>query len=303
MRHKAQFIGVGVVAMIGGAIALAVGLINPSHDRPVSIMYAVAGAWGIATAFGIFFRWRWARISTLIFAGLTAYAGASFAPLLAFLQTPVRLGNSPASEPRLSFFLIGVAVAALGLWWIVLFSTLKSREFFQIHSSDSTPVAISVIGWYLIATGTFGLMALLRMRHQPASMHFGFVFTGWEAIVTNVSYAAFELYLGISLLRRRRRGPQLAIYYGLFLLLDICIFLFRPDRDARVSTYNTLRLTNTPGMVSRFTSIAFSHFLQLASIEWAVFTGIAIWLLAMRRNDLAGAEQSTKSKSDALGST
>ena len=87
--------GVGVVAMVGGAIALATGLIDPSHDRPVSIIFAVAGVWGIATAIGIFFRWRWARISTLIFAGLIAYTGVTFAPVLAFLRTPVPPGNSP----------------------------------------------------------------------------------------------------------------------------------------------------------------------------------------------------------------
>jgi hypothetical protein len=100
-------------------------------------------------------------------------------------------------------------------------------------------LGISVIGWYLIATGAFGFLALLPLRRRPVTMHYGFVFTGWQAIVTNVLYSAISFYLGTSLLRRKRQGPQLAIYYGLFLLLDICVFLFRPDREARVDAYNT----------------------------------------------------------------
>jgi hypothetical protein len=296
--QRAQFIATGFVALIGGGFGLAIGISNPSHDRPVSIVFVVAGLWGVATAIGVSCRWRWARISTVIFAGLIAYGAATFAPVLAFLRTPVRPGNSLASEPRLLFFFAAVAVAAFGLWWIVLFSTDRSRNFFKIHTTtDSISLGISVIGWYLIATGAFGFLALLPLRRRPVTMHYGFVFAGWQAIVTNVLYSAISFYLGTSLLRRKRQGPQLAIYYGLFLLLDICVFLFRPDREARVNAYNSARLTYIPGMVSRFTTISLSHFLQLTSIEWAVLTIVAIWLLAIHRNDFAVVQNPLKDES------
>ena len=128
-------------------------------------------------------------------------------------------------------------------------------------------------------------------------MHYGFVFTGWLAIVTNALYSAMSFYLGTSLLRRKRQGPQLAIYYGFFLLLDICVFLFRPDREARVNVYNSARVTYIPGMVSRFTTLSLSHFLQLTSIEWALLTAVAIWVLAIHRYDFVVVQNPLKEES------
>jgi hypothetical protein len=131
-------------------------------------------------------------------------------------------------------------------------------------------------------------------------MHYGFVFTGWQAIATNVLYSAISFYLGISLLRGSRRGPQFTIYYGLFQLLDVSVFLFRPDRDVRVNAFNNARATSIPAAVGRFSTLSLSHFLQLTSIEWAVLTVVAIWFLARHRNDFAVARDSLKDESPTL---
>jgi hypothetical protein len=68
------------------------------------MLFIGSGIWGTATGIGILRRWKWARISVLLFARLIAYEGANFAPVVAFIRTPVRIGALPLEEPRLLFF-------------------------------------------------------------------------------------------------------------------------------------------------------------------------------------------------------
>lgn len=296
MARPFQLTATAVIALIGCGVALAagiIGLVAPNVDRSISIVFIVAGAWGMATGIGILRRWRWARISVLIFAGLIAYEGANFAPVLAFIRTPVRRGALPLEEPRLLLFCIGIGVAAVGIWWIALFSGKRSKEFFGIPvTGDSTPVSLSIVGWYLVATGALGLLGLRRIRHFPPTMHLGFVMTGWLAIAASLLFSAIALYLGIGLLRQRRKSPRLAMFYALFLLLDNVIFLIRPDRNARVSAYNSARAVSMPTTVSRFSATALSHLLQLSSIEWGVLTLVAVWFLAVHMKAFAVAQES-----------
>jgi hypothetical protein len=296
MARPAQLTATAIIALIGSGIALAAGMIalaTPNHRRSISILVIVAGAWGISTAIGILRRWRWVRLSILIFAGLTAYAGASVAPVLAFIRTPVRPGALPLAEPRPLLFCIGIVMAAFGLWWVVLFSGNRTKEYFGVHvATDPTPLSFSVIGWYLVATGALGLLNLLRTRHHPPSMHFGFVFTGWQAVAAALFYSAIALYPGIGLLRHKRQSPRLAIYYGLFQVVDIVAFLFRPDRDARVSEYNSARAASIPATVSQFPATSLLHLLQLSSIEWGILTLVAVWFLSIHKKAFAVMQES-----------
>ncbi len=119
--------------------------------------------------------------------------------------------------------------------------------------------------------------------------------TGWLAIAASLFFSAIALYSGIGLLRHKRQSPRLAMYYALFLLLDNVIFLIRPDRNARVNAYNTVRIASIPASASKFSATAMSHLLQLYSVESVFLTLLAVWFLAIHKQTFAVKHESLRS--------
>jgi hypothetical protein len=71
------------------------------------------------------------------------------------------------------------ALALVGAWWLVLFNTSATKQYFagrEPERESARPLSIAIIGWYLLA-GAVGtaLAAVIRM---PA-VFFGLIFTGW----------------------------------------------------------------------------------------------------------------------------
>ena len=291
MNRLTQLTLTAVIALTGGGIAVLGGIIGlcvTNADRSISILFIGAGIWGTATGIGILRRWKWARISVLTFAGLTAFEGANYAPAVAFIRAPARRGGLPLEEPRLLFFCMAIGLAAFGILWIVMFSGNRTKEFFRANVPvDPTPLSISIIGWYLVATAILGLLSLRRIRHFPPTMHLGFILAGPLAVAAALFFSAIAFYLGIGLLRHKRQGPRLAMCYVLFLLLDNLFFLIRPDRNDRVSAYHNARAAWGPTTESQFSATSMLHLLQLSGIEWSLITLVAVWLLAKHKHAFA----------------
>src|SRR5581483_6267900 len=94
-----------------------------------------------------------------------------------FLRIPETPGVAPQTvqNVRLGIAAFYGALTVIGAWWLLLFNSPATKEYFASSPVESTrPLSISLIGWYLIvgAVGT-AVAAILRMP----GMFFGLVFT------------------------------------------------------------------------------------------------------------------------------
>jgi len=105
-------------------------------------LFLLIAAWGIATAIGLHRLRRWARYSTLIIGGLVAVCGllmaaggliALFAPQLTAAGAATGSIHSAQFLVRAVFGimeLLYLAVAAIGIWWLVYFNRKHVRMAF-----------------------------------------------------------------------------------------------------------------------------------------------------------------------------
>src|ERR1019366_10368365 len=91
-------------------------------------------------------------------------------------------------------------LAAIGVWWLVLFNLSSTKEYFAQHAPsqpDARPLSVSIIGWYLLISAvSLAAMAVLRM---PAFV-FGAVITGWGGLAMYAVLASTQVFLGAGLL-------------------------------------------------------------------------------------------------------
>src|ERR1035438_5777920 len=95
-------------------------------------MFAIFSGWGIWTAIGIFRRRGWARISIVVFALLLTLMGAGgFVAILVMpLSPPEGLTQRTMDTMRWGMAGFYGLLAALGVWWLVLFNLRSAKEYF-----------------------------------------------------------------------------------------------------------------------------------------------------------------------------
>ena len=183
----------------------------------MGVLFAGIGVWGIWTAVGIFRRRGWARISILVFAAFLVFMGAS--ALLAILVMPfpsppgVSVSARAMQNVRWAIAASYGALALIGAWWLVLFNTRATKQYFAEREparESARPLSIGIIGWYLLvcAAGT-ALAAVLRVP----TMLFGLIVTGWSTVALCTALVAIDIYLGAGLLRLHERARLWSIVY------------------------------------------------------------------------------------------
>jgi hypothetical protein len=151
-----------IMVLIGSTLTIGTGLLAATslllkrgrtspHPEPAAValfgklMIVLPGICGIATGLGLLFLKRWARISILIFAALLATMGLFTAPIILLIPFPATPG---LDESLLSGIRIGIAafyivLAAIGIWWLVLFSRQSVKQQFfgghPIENGDGSP--------------------------------------------------------------------------------------------------------------------------------------------------------------------
>jgi hypothetical protein len=208
---------------------------SPIPLKPVmaamAAVFVALGAWGISTAVAIFLRRRWARASMLVFAVLLTFMGASAMVTLLFVPLPAPPQSDAAA--LMPAFRWGIAafygvLAAIGVWWLVLFNRSRTKEYFagQAPVTESArPLSVGMIAWFLlIGVACMAALALLRF---PA-MLFGVVLKGGAAFALYVVFAAVQIYCGAGLLRLRERARVATIGYICFTTASGVVSLISP---------------------------------------------------------------------------
>ncbi len=261
MKRSASVTAAAVVALAGSGLALlgaglgAIGILflkpqdlPQSGPMPVSVMTAAlfglaifigCGIWGIVTGIGLLRLRNWARISTLVWAGLMVFF--STLPLLTVLTVPL-----PAEDMREFIRIIlplfyGLPIL-IGVWWLILFNRRGTKEQFspQLSGKDAAeeqtprpPLAVTILAWIMIVSSGFSLLMFLYLYRFPFLL-FGHRTGAMAGMFIYSLMSILTLTAGIGLLRLKRWSHPLAMGLQLFGLTSGIFSFLSPNFEAVV---------------------------------------------------------------------
>jgi hypothetical protein len=238
---------------------LMIKLPGPAYELPPSLrymMFATQGfmmclsLFGVATGIGLIYLRNWARISVLIWGGLSVFFGVIEIPI-AYL---ILLSSNP-SAPALPVesmqavrgisLVIDVTPFVIGVWWLILFNSKSVKAQFAgarastdpgLPQKPSCPLPIAVLAWFYIASVLNLLFLPLLPFHVPVFV-FGYVPPGSAGrtvlIVTSLAFAI----AGIGLLKLKPWSYSLTIGLQLFWLASTVVSVLTPSYSAVVDSY------------------------------------------------------------------
>jgi hypothetical protein len=205
---------------------------------------------GIATGIGLIYLRKWARISILIWGGLSVFFGVIGIPI-AFLMPFPPTPNAPdlpagtMQAVRWILLLIYGLPLLIGVWWLILFNckTVKAQFEGQGESADqglpqkpACPLPIAVLAWFYIASVLNLLFLPLLSFHVPLFV-FGRVLPGSAGgTVLIISSVVFAI-AGIGLLKLKPRSYSLTIGLQLFWLASGVVSVLTPNYTAVMDSY------------------------------------------------------------------
>ena len=209
----------------------------------ISAMYLVFAGIGLATAIGVFQLKRWARYSTLTFAGFLAGFGLLLAVIFLLMPFPASPTDTAAPMPasvallfKLVMALMQLALAALGAWWLYYFNRAQTKLRFagemngEATEAGRRPLSIAI----LAVLSLFGVpwMLVAAWLGVPISF-FGILMEGNGARIAYLLFAALGLYIGMGLWRLVPASRLLAIALYVFGCVNSVLFYALPGREAR----------------------------------------------------------------------
>src|SRR5260370_1820109 len=173
---------------------------NPVEAQPFvrSAMLATLGfmmclaIFGIATGIGLILLRNWARISALIWGGLSVFVGAIGIPIVFFIPLVPRANVTNLSADGMQavrwilLFFYGLPLIA-GIWWLILFNRKTVKAQFAATTTTSAvsgqtqksrcPLPIAVLAWFYI-TSILNLLFLPFLPFHVPTFVFGRVLPG-----------------------------------------------------------------------------------------------------------------------------
>jgi hypothetical protein len=270
-KPSAAVTAAAIIAIIGSVFAVlgtamgAVGLLLMSRlpqgpAMPVGVLpmaaammifFLALAVFGILTGIGLLRLRNWARISALVWAGISVPISALV--ILVFALIPMPAPPNGSAAPMLfvrvfSLLFYGVPLA-VGIWWLVLFNRKAVvAQFVPPPAGDgatapgtpsgsavlgrpAVPLPITVLGWFfLLSCLSFGFI-LLMPTHAPALL-FGFAIRGSAGVGVYVVWCLLFTAAGIGLLKRMPWSYTLAIALQVFGVLSGIATAMSPRFDA-----------------------------------------------------------------------
>lgn len=253
-RSRGLTIG-ALVIFVGSALTLIYGAfwtyelqslsIRPSRlpftkDSMIFMVVAslLAGAWGVATAYGLLNHGEWARISVLVFGWLCLVY--CLLPMLYFPMLGLKHFDGTPAHFNPYVLLGGAAFEALfvvvGGGLLYFFSKKSIKDQFtakqegaelqdSVEPRSWRPISINIVAWYLFLTA-FLFTATFSYR-MPVSV-FSYDIAGWEGCLIKMVYVFIHILAMVGLLELRRWGRNLSICYFSFLIFDTMAAVWIP---------------------------------------------------------------------------
>jgi hypothetical protein len=251
-----------------------------------SLMYLLPAIWGVVTSIGLWRLKNWARISIIVFSVLLILMGG-FSGLMT-LVVPMPPPPNSTVDPsvmtgiRISMGAFMLALAGIGVWWLVFFSRPKVKEQFgqlplvpaigsplptnqvppAVYASTNgpsaveRPLSIAIIAWLLLIGSFF--LPLCLVLHTPAVL-FTKLLIGWPATLFFLSFAVTQFCIGLGLLRLKPTARTAAIIYSVFGALNAAVFYLAPGGHGRMQALMDYQQSVFPWM-RMFTDQSEYHF-------------------------------------------
>src|ERR1035438_4987890 len=244
-------------------------------------IFALFSGWGIWTAIAIFRRRGWARISILIFAVLLTFMGVGAGLAVIVVQLPAQPNVTQSTMNAIRWGMAGFygMLAAIGVWWLVLFNLRSTKEYFVQEATSAPParpLSVSVIGWYLLMSSLF--LAVPAVMRLPTFV-FGSVVTGWAGAAVYTVFAAAQVILGVGLLRLRERARVGAIVYFCVMALNSVVTWALPGYEAKVQ----LMFREMPKLFPAGAPAQMPQPMWVFMLMGIAFLAIPVWFLVRRR--------------------
>jgi hypothetical protein len=170
-------------------------------------------------------------------------------------------------------------LAAIGVWWLVLFNLRSTKEYFAQEATSAPParpLSVSVIGWYLLISSLF--LAVPAVIRFPAFV-FGAVVTGWAGLAVYTVFAVAQVILGAGLLRLREPARVGAIAYFCLMALNSVVTWALPGYEAKMQ----LMLREMPRLFPAGTPPQMPQPMWVFMLMGIVFVAIPVWFLVRQR--------------------
>ncbi len=255
-------------------------------------MIAACGGWGLASGIGLLRYRNWARISTLVWSGITLVFGSLVFLVTLAIKIPVSPNAPPqtASLARLFIALLFGLPDAVAIWWLILFSQKSIRLMFAASPASPTgpldesgfpataprtqiPVPVAVVAWILIGSSVLSLF-FLRFQ-QSRLLVMGHIFRGPATAAVTVAFCAVCFVGGVGLLRRKPWAFWLVLCYQLFAVVNGTASLLSPERSVLIKEITASRRLKTQHFV--LTDQFFDAILILTLLISAAFLFILLY--------------------------
>jgi hypothetical protein len=239
---------------------------------------------GIATGIGLIYLRHWARISILIWGGMSVFFGVIGIPmalLMPFPPTP-NAPNLPAENMqavRWIFLIIYGMPLLIGIWWLVLFNRKAVKAQFAgapvsadagLPRKPACPLPISVLAWFYV-TSILNLLFLPFLSFHVPVFVFGRVLPGGVGLaVLILSCVAFTV-AGVGLLKLKPWSYSLTIGLQLFWLASMAVSMLSPNYNAVMDSFVKEMQASMHLPESQFSSMNFA-----AHYGWAIILGLVI---------------------------
>jgi hypothetical protein len=310
-KPSASITAAGVVAIIGSvltAFGISLGLLGVLLSSQLQAQPALTpmirtmttaflflclaiSIFGICAGIGLLRLKNWARISVLVWSGLTVVFCAMIILFFIFIPTPTPPNGVPGFSTIVHAFVIlfyGLPFV-IGVWWLILFNRSEIiRQFsppvFAAEGFRSTaqvaerlkpqpPIPIIVLAVFLLI-GPLGFAFIVLMR--APTILFGHVFRGSSSVVIALVLCVVSVAAAVGLLKLKRWGYSLTVGLQFLFLVSGIVTLLTPGFDAVMQN-------EIVAMMARMGQQPVGNVLQTAhaSFRFGVAVPVAILVIAI----------------------
>jgi hypothetical protein len=266
---------------------------GPASALPPAMRYMMLGTqafmmclsvFGVATGIGLLYLRRWARISILIWGGLSVFFGVIgmlFIFLMPFSPGPTAPELTAETLPsvRLIVLLVYGVPLVIGVWWLILFNRkiVKAQFTGSALPADSSvppkpacPLPIATLAWFYI-TSILNLLFLPFFPSHVPMLVFGRVLPGIVGLTVLIVTCLAFCIAGIGLLKLKPWSYTLTLGLQFFWLASGVVTVLTPNYKTVMDTFMrefqaSLHLPETP-----FSPANFSQ-----NYGWAVLLGLLL---------------------------
>jgi hypothetical protein len=251
---------------------------------------------GIATGIGLIYLRPWARISILIWGGMSVFFGVIGIPM-AFLMSFSPNANAPnlpaESMQAVRWVFLGVYGMPLliGFWWLILFNrkTVKAQFAGAPVSADAglplkpaCPRPIAVLAWLYI-TAILNLLVLPFLPFRVPVFVFGRVLHGSVGLTILILSCLACLVSGVGLLKLKPWSYSLTIGLQFFWLASGVVTVLNANYNAAMDSMMKELQASMYLPETQFSSMSFAHHYGWTLILGLVIAGAILGLLVYYR--------------------